>query len=946
MTRPTLNPDELVLGVRFNENVPRDDQVRQRREVDEILRRLKRQPGVILADEVGMGKTFVALGVTVQTALRDQFGPVIVMVPPMLVEKWKQDLNKFCEYYMPSRRPVEIGCTEAADAAMSAQLRHAEARDGTTLLRLLGHPPRARAHVIFLTHGAMSRQRMDPWISLFLIAQALGRHARGRNARLIAVKGVIHRSLAELLGMRGKQSMHELDDALWQRLLRSPAKMWPSIYNPGVRNEADQLRDEPVPKAVHQAVGRVDLRTLADTLKDMPLRARGGEQRVSDRIAIVRDALRNVNRQLWAEVLAESRWHSPLLVMDEAHHLKNTDNLLSRQLQDATSESDLQTGEGAMARRFDRMLFLTATPFQLGHSELVRVLERFGGVSWRREAPGERSLFLESIRTLEGSLDRSQRTSIELQKHWSRMLPEDMPAFRDDLERWWEDLQAADPGTLSIRKRDLLSAFEAARRARAEANERLRLLVIRHNKHAVWTASGTPRRERHEGRSMVDPGARHGTGIIVPDEQLLPFFLAARAAVNPHKDLLGEALCSSYEALQKTREHRQHQADFDQESETRVRDSAPPPEVDSLLRDRWYAEQLKSSLDKSSEAAHPKIAATVQRAADLWEAGEKVVVFAFYRHTCSALSQHIGQEIRRRTTAKARERLGRPPGKVGSAAVDAAIERIQERYFDATRARGKRALDAELHQIVKGFADRIDARDDLKGLRAELVTVMRRFLRVRSTLARCFPLELAHGTDHACVVKEFLDHVDSSGMSWRHKFHAFIEFLLTQCSKEECARYRSELPRISTAAHTAVCSGAIDRQTRERRMRTFNTPFLPDILVCSEVMAEGVDLHRFCRYMIHHDLAWNPSTIEQRTGRIDRIGCKATDRHAITSYLPYISGGADERQFRVMRDREQWFQVVMGQDAVANLINAETAETMMPLPRRLADDLAFDLSLG
>lgn len=54
---------------------------------------------------------------------------------------------------------------------------------------------------------------------------------------------------------------------------------------------------------------------------------------------------------------------------------------------------------------------------------------------------------------------------------------------------------------------------------------------------------------------------------------------------------------------------------------------------------------------------------------------------------------------------------------------------------------------------------------------------------------------------------------------------------------------------------------------RVRRMRTFNTPFFPDVLVCSEVMGEGVDLHRFCRHVIHHDLAWNPSDIEQRTGR-------------------------------------------------------------------------------
>jgi len=149
-----------------------------------------------------------------------------------------------------------------------------------------------------------------------------------------------------------------------------------------------------------------------------------------------------------------------------------------------------------------------------------------------------------------------------------------------------------------------------------------------------------------------------------------------------------------------------------------------------------------------------------------------------------------------------------------------------------------------------------------------------------------------------------------------------------------------------TIANVGLCSGATKMEVRVRRMRAFNTPFFPDVLVCSEVMGEGVDLHRFCRHVIHHDLAWNPSDIEQRTGRIDRLGCKAEGRHPIMSYLPFLAGAADERQFRVMRDREQWFQVVMGQEAVADLITATAAETAAPLPDALAKSLAFDLAVG
>ena len=131
-----------------------------------------------------------------------------------------------------------------------------------------------------------------------------------------------------------------------------------------------------------------------------------------------------------------------------------------------------------------------------------------------------------------------------------------------------------------------------------------------------------------------------------------------------------------------------------------------------------------------------------------------------------------------------------------------------------------------------------------------------------------------------------------------------------------------------------------------RRMRAFNTPFFPDVLVCSEVMGEGVDLHRCCRYVIHHDLALNPSDIEQRTGRIDRLGCKAEGRQPIVAYLPYLGGAVDERQFKVMRDREQWFQVVMGQQGVEKLIMAESAEQSHALPKTIAKSLAFNLSVA
>jgi hypothetical protein len=61
--------------------------------------------------------------------------------------------------------------------------------------------------------------------------------------------------------------------------------------------------------------------------------------------------------------------------------------------------------------------------------------------------------------------------------------------------------------------------------------------------------------------------------------------------------------------------------------------------------------------------------------------------------------------------------------------------------------------------------------------------------------------------------------------------------------------------------------------------------------------------------------------------------------------LCYLAGAADERQHQVMSDRERWFRVVMGQEAVAKLITRDSS-TAVRLPDVVANDLGFKLDLG
>jgi ERCC4-related helicase len=70
-----------------------------------------------------------------------------------------------------------------------------------------------------------------------------------------------------------------------------------------------------------------------------------------------------------------------------------------------------------------------------------------------------------------------------------------------------------------------------------------------------------------------------------------------------------------------------------------------------------------------------------------------------------------------------------------------------------------------------------------------------------------------------------------------------------------------------------IFSGATGSDRREQVKRSFNAD--PDteplrILICTDAAREGINLQTYCSDLIHFDLPWNPSRLEQRNGRIDR----------------------------------------------------------------------------
>lgn len=81
------------------------------------------------------------------------------------------------------------------------------------------------------------------------------------------------------------------------------------------------------------------------------------------------------------------------------------------------------------------------------------------------------------------------------------------------------------------------------------------------------------------------------------------------------------------------------------------------------------------------------------------------------------------------------------------------------------------------------------------------------------------------------------------------------------------------------------------------------------VLVSTEVASEGVDL-QFSRLLVNYDLPWNPMRVEQRIGRIDRLGQKAKLIHI---WNLFYRETIDERIFTRLLARLRIFEEALGE---------------------------------
>ena len=106
-----------------------------------------------------------------------------------------------------------------------------------------------------------------------------------------------------------------------------------------------------------------------------------------------------------------------------------------------------------------------------------------------------------------------------------------------------------------------------------------------------------------------------------------------------------------------------------------------------------------------------------------------------------------------------------------------------------------------------------------------------------------------------------------------------------------------------------VISGKMsDRISRINAVDEFKNDDSVTVLLSTEVGGEGLDM-QFCDTIVNYDLPWNPMVVEQRIGRIDRIGQKSEIIHI---YNMLVKGTVQEKIHSRLQSRIEEFRRTIG----------------------------------
>lgn len=95
---------------------------------------------------------------------------------------------------------------------------------------------------------------------------------------------------------------------------------------------------------------------------------------------------------------------------------------------------------------------------------------------------------------------------------------------------------------------------------------------------------------------------------------------------------------------------------------------------------------------------------------------------------------------------------------------------------------------------------------------------------------------------------------------------------------------KSLMEKVFQKIHIELFYGKINREEKDAAVERFRNNENFSILISTEIGGEGRNF-QFCRVMVNYDLPWNPMKLEQRIGRLDRIGQESKEIYIYNFFL-------------------------------------------------------------
>ena len=137
------------------------------------------------------------------------------------------------------------------------------------------------------------------------------------------------------------------------------------------------------------------------------------------------------------------------------------------------------------------------------------------------------------------------------------------------------------------------------------------------------------------------------------------------------------------------------------------------------------------------------------------------------------------------------------------------------------------------------------------------------------------------------------------GVDPNEKVLLFTQFRETQ-------RYLAELA-LDRGWGVNVFHGQMKITEKDSAVQRFRNRTGPQILISTEAGGEGRNF-QFCHLLVNYDLPWNPMRVEQRIGRVDRIG----QDHTVSIFNLWVKGTIEERVLDVLEGRIRVFEETVG----------------------------------